>query len=161
MRRKEGAGNWGDWTGIPGSDAYTTSHTVPDLEPGKTYTFQIRGVNGDVGEASDERSATPISETDTPDQVQKLTIVRVPHTKDVRVSWQPVPGVDDYYLVINNDDDGNRYRVYVSGDTTSYTFKRTAGGTGTRVGIRAINWDADPEWAETPAIDNGFKWFSF
>ncbi|MYC38675.1 MAG: hypothetical protein F4X66_17445, partial [Chloroflexi bacterium] len=151
LRQKEGAGNWGNWTGISGSNAYTTTHTVPGLEPGTTYTFQIRGVNenGDVGEASDERSATPISETDTPDQVQKLTIVRVPHTKDVRVSWQPVPGVDDYYLELDPSSGRAGWQVYVPGDTTSHTFK---GFTVNRVGIKAINWDADP-------FDQGIRWF--
>ena len=132
------------------------------LEPGTTYVFQIRAANGegDASDPSDERSATPMSETDTPDQVQELTVSRLPVTGELKVSWRGVAGVSQYYLVINNDNDNNRHRVYVPGDTTSYTFKHTSHVTGSRVGIRAINWDANPAWTDAPA-EGGFRWFSF
>ncbi len=54
----------GSWSGIPGSSATTTSHTVTGLENGSAYRFVIRARNsvGD-GPASDEATATPAAQS--------------------------------------------------------------------------------------------------
>ena len=53
--------NWDpDWTGIPGSSASTTSHTVTGLTNRISYRFQIRAVNDHGnGPESDSVEATP------------------------------------------------------------------------------------------------------
>ena len=59
-RQKEGTGEFGAWTDVPGSDATTTSFTRTGLTNGTEYSFQIRAVNpaGNSPE-SDTVSATP------------------------------------------------------------------------------------------------------
>ncbi len=50
----------GEWMGIDGSDASTTSHTVSGLTNGRYYFFRIRAVNGEGGgAASDEVWSLP------------------------------------------------------------------------------------------------------
>ena len=57
-RQKQGSGEWGAWTDVPGSGSSTTSATVSSLTAGVGYTFQVRAVNGTVpGVASDEAAA--------------------------------------------------------------------------------------------------------
>ena len=55
--------NAAGWFNIPGSGADTTSYTVPDLESGVEYTFQIVAINARNGGGSSEPSrsvrATP------------------------------------------------------------------------------------------------------
>ena len=55
-------GGYGSWTGIPGSGATTTAHTVTGLDNGATYTFKLRAVNASgTGAESDEATATPVA----------------------------------------------------------------------------------------------------
>ena len=57
---KSGA-TWGSWTEIPGSDASTTSYTVPSLTGGSSHQFKVRAVNlGGDGAASDASTAVTI-----------------------------------------------------------------------------------------------------
>ncbi len=62
VRRKEGAGNYGDWTNIPNSGATTTRHVVTGLKNGTRYTFRIRAANvGSYSPESDDAAATTIT----------------------------------------------------------------------------------------------------
>ncbi len=62
VRRKEGAGNYGDWTNIPNSGAETTRHVVTGLRNGTRYTFRIRAATvGSYSPESDEAAATTIT----------------------------------------------------------------------------------------------------
>ena len=64
VRRKEGAGSYGEWGRITGSGANTVLHSASGLTSGVDYTFQIRAVNaaGD-GRASEEVTETPTGVT--------------------------------------------------------------------------------------------------
>ncbi len=54
----------GSWSGIAGSGASTTSHTVTNLENGAAYRFLIRARNSaGNGPASDEVTATPTAQS--------------------------------------------------------------------------------------------------
>ncbi len=54
-------GAYGPWTGIPGSSAETTAHTVTPLDNGTPYAFKVRAVNASGnGAASDEATAVPV-----------------------------------------------------------------------------------------------------
>ena len=71
-RQRIGDGAWGAWRTVPGSGPATTSHTVPDLDNGTAYGFQVRALNaGGAGPASAEATATPDSPAvpvDIPDE---------------------------------------------------------------------------------------------
>ena len=54
------SGNYGAWTGVPGSGAATTGHTVAGLANGVDHVFRIRAVNASGnGAESDAVAATP------------------------------------------------------------------------------------------------------
>ena len=60
VQTRAGAGAWGDWTDIAGSDQGTTGHTVTGLRNGRAWAFRLRMVGaGGPGAASDEVTATP------------------------------------------------------------------------------------------------------
>ena len=66
-RQKEGTGSFGTWRAIPNSGPYTTSYTVPNLDNGTEYTFEVRAKNAAGDSASASASGTPsMSETDPP-----------------------------------------------------------------------------------------------
>ena len=62
-REKEGSGDYGGWTDIPGSapgEANANSYTISGRTAGTNYTYQVRAVNAVGGsDASNEASATP------------------------------------------------------------------------------------------------------
>ena len=59
-RQKTYGGSYGNWSGIPNSDATTTTHTVTGLTNGTKYFFQVRAASPfGAGAASGEVSATP------------------------------------------------------------------------------------------------------
>ena len=59
-RQKTGAGAYGDWTGIPGSNPETRTHTVRNLANETPYTFRVRAVKAvGAGTPSPEVTATP------------------------------------------------------------------------------------------------------
>ena len=63
-RQREGAGQWGSWTTIGGSNAATVSHTVSNLDNGTEYGFQVRAINAvGNGTQSNTASATPEANT--------------------------------------------------------------------------------------------------
>ena len=52
---------YGPWTGIAGSSADTTAHTVAPLDNGASYAFKVRAANASgSGAESDEATATPV-----------------------------------------------------------------------------------------------------
>ena len=57
----DGGTSWNpDWVEIAASTGSTTTHTVTELVNGRSYTFEIRAVNGsNKGAASNQVSATP------------------------------------------------------------------------------------------------------
>ena len=58
-----------NWTTVPGSNATTTSYTVPSLTNGTLHTFQVRAVNSvGAGTASSEATATPTTTEDREDE---------------------------------------------------------------------------------------------
>ena len=56
-RQSTDGNTWGGWVTIPGTGAGTTGHTVPELNGGTSYTFQVRAGNG-VGDATESNSAS-------------------------------------------------------------------------------------------------------
>ncbi len=82
-RQKAGAGDYEDWTGIPGSAADTRDHEVTGLSNGTRYTFQVRALRGGVpGAASNEASATP-----TPPLAQPTDFTATPGDSQVILRW--------------------------------------------------------------------------
>ena len=67
-RQSTDGATWGSWTGIAGSGAATTTHTVPGLTNGTEYHFQIRAENpSGVSAESNTASATPQAPDTMPD----------------------------------------------------------------------------------------------
>ena len=58
VRYRPTDGRWGGWTKIPGSDKDTTAYTVPSLDPGVTYEFEVRAANLNGQGAAAAASAT-------------------------------------------------------------------------------------------------------
>ena len=58
VRYRPADGRWGGWTKIPGSDKDTTAYTVPSLDPGVTYEFEVRAANLSGHGAAAAASAT-------------------------------------------------------------------------------------------------------
>ena len=80
-RLKQTGGEWGAWTGVPGSTGTTTTYTVPNLTGGIAYTFQVRALNDAVpGPASDEAGA--LSTPDKPANLQAH-----PGPSEVTLQW--------------------------------------------------------------------------
>ena len=62
VQRRKGSDAWGGWGAISGSDAETTSHTVPSLDNDSEYHFRIRAVNaGGNSPQSAVARATPVA----------------------------------------------------------------------------------------------------
>ena len=63
--RQHSSGAWGDWTAVPNSGASTTSYTVPSLDNGTAYKFEVRAVNatGDGAESDESSEVTPLAPT--------------------------------------------------------------------------------------------------
>ncbi|MYE01874.1 MAG: hypothetical protein F4Y03_11470, partial [Alphaproteobacteria bacterium] len=133
------AGDYGDWTAIPGGDASTTDHTVDGLTNGTAYTFRIRALN-EVGHGpeSDEVSATALS---VPAKPTGFTVA----AGDARV----VLGWDN---ALNATVTGWQYSFSTSGDfgrwidipdsnaaTTGYTVAGLSNGAAHTFRIRAVN----------------------
>ncbi len=133
------AGDYGDWTAIPGSDASTTDHTVDGLTNGTSYTFKIRALN-EVGHGpeSDEVSATPLS---VPAKPTRFAVT----AGDARVvlSWDNA---------LNATVTGWQYSFRTSGDfgqwidipdsnaaTTEHTVMGLSNGAAHTFRIRAVN----------------------
>ena len=162
-RQKAGAGDWGDWTPIPGSGASTTSHTVTTLTNGTEYTFQVRAVNsaGD-GTASDDSNpvtpstsgptvpAAPASLQATPGNAQAVLSWTAGDDGDAAITswkvrqkagtnawgaWTPIPNSD--------------------ASTTSHTATTLTNGTEYTFQVRAVNSVGDgaasDETTATPA----------
>ena len=75
QRHKAGSKTWGSWTGVAGSTGSTRKDTVTGLTNDTLYTFEVRGVNGQIkGTASNPATATPKAPPPTgPDRPDKLT----------------------------------------------------------------------------------------
>ena len=75
--------SYGPWTGIPGSGATTTAHTVTGLDNGTAYTFKLRAINtSGNGAESDEATATPI-----PVPAKPASFSATPGDGQVVLSW--------------------------------------------------------------------------
>ena len=67
IRFKVGAGSYTAWGDLADSDADTTSFTAINLTNGTEYAFQVRARSRDTfGPPSDERTATPTTDTTAP-----------------------------------------------------------------------------------------------
>ena len=88
-RQKTDGGSYGNWSGIPNSDATTTTHTVTGLTNGTKYFFQVRAASPfGAGAASGEVSATPAAVPVAPVlSVKNTNRLTVPTT----VNGIPVP----------------------------------------------------------------------
>ena len=130
---------YGPWTGIPGSSAATTTHTVPGLANGVEHSFRIRAVNASgPGAQSDSAAATP-----RPVPAQPAGLRAVAGNTQARLIWTD-PGDDSIA--------GWQYRYRTAGDdgawtgipgsnaaTTRYTVTGLANDTAYAFRIRAVN----------------------
>ena len=75
QRHKAGSKTWGPWTGVAGSTGSTRKDTVTGLTNDTLYTFEVRGLNGQIkGTASNQVTATPKAPPPSPpDRPDKLT----------------------------------------------------------------------------------------
>ena len=160
VRRKTGAGGYGSWTDISGSDAGTVSHTVTGLANGVTHAFKLRAVGWlDSGRESPQASATPTAAATAPARPAAPTLT--PGNGQLSVSWTaPATGgspIADYDV---------RYRLGASGvwteweaSTTSTATRATVTGLTNAqaylVQVRATNSVGDSPWSNaasgTPA----------
>ncbi len=166
VRYKVKTGSYGDWTAIPGSQADTTSHTVPNLTNGTEYTFQVRAVNliGD-GAPSAALDATP-----APVPAQPTGFTATPGDTQVALAWtdpsdSTITGWEVRYKVETAADYGDWTAILNSqADTTSHTVPNLTNGTEYTFQVRAVNLigdgtpsaalDATP--APVPAQPTGF-----
>ncbi len=132
VRRKQGNGNYGNWTDIDGSGA-TTSHTVTGLTNGTTYTFRIRAVNAQGNSAeSAEASATPGLPPARPSGLRALA-----YSMEVELRWID-PG----------DSSITKYQVqWKKINETNYgNWTDIAGSSATTTGHRVTGLDNDTEY---------------
>ena len=146
-----GAGTYGAWTRVPGSDADTSGFTFTDLDNGTTYGFKVRGVieyPSDLGgtlasAASDEASATPnsllvfnkrnLSVPENGSATYTVKLGKAP-TANVNVS---VNSVGDADVTVDTD-------TTASGNQNTLTFTTSNWSTAQTVTVAAAE-DADEE----------------
>ncbi len=132
-------GSYSGWTGIPGSDAATTAHTVPDLENGVEHTFRLRAVNASgPGAESGGMAATP-----RPVPAKPAGLQAEAGNTQARLSWTD-PGNDSIsgwqYSLKTTGDYGAWTNIPGSGPSTvRYTVTGLANNVLHAFRIRAVN----------------------
>ena len=89
-QRKEGAGAFGNWTAIYGSDKDTTGYTVTGLTNGTAYAFKVRAVNATGDGAASSIGATPVADVDDT-QPSLATIADQTYTEGVAIATLTLP----------------------------------------------------------------------
>ena len=104
----DGGQTWSpDWTDVPNSGPTTTGYTVTDLEPGTTYTFEVRALNADgSGAAANVSAATSAVPPAAPTDLRAEA-----GAAQVRLSWSTP--ADDGGSAIT----GHQYRHTAAGAT--------------------------------------------
>ena len=138
----DGGQTWSpDWTAVPNSGPNTTGYTVTDLEPGTTYTFEVRARNADgSGAAANVSAATSVVPPAAPTDLRADA-----GAAQVRLSWS-TPGDDGGSAITHHQyrhtaaggtfgawtdipdsspgqANANRYTVSGLQDGTTYTFE--------------------------------------
>ena len=148
-RRKTGAGAYGNWIDIGGSNASTDSYTVTGLTSSTAYTFGVRAKNvGGNGAAATVTTATlPAAPTN---------LWPVPGDGEVKLSWtDPDSDAITKYQYRRKTDTGTygNWTDIPNSDkyTTTYTVTDLSNGTRYRFGVRALVNVSDPGPASTVA----------
>lgn len=116
------------WDTVPGADSYNIYVHVGDqeeavqsmntkdtyvrlsnLEPGTEYRFEIYAMNRDGEESKDaivtEAATLPVVDTEAPERVQGIHVVKIPGTQQVKMAWDPSEdpqgGFVSYLIYIN------------------------------------------------------------
>ena len=88
QRHKAGSKTWGSWTGVAGSTGSTRKDTVTGLTNDTLYTFEVRGLNGEVnGTASNQVTATPKAPPPPPKTIPPPVLSATAGNKQVALSW--------------------------------------------------------------------------
>ena len=162
-RQKAGAGDWGDWTPIPGSGASTTSHTVTTLTNGTEYTFQVRAVNsaGDGAPSDDSNPVTPSTSGPTA-PAAPASLQATPGNAKAVLSW--TAGDDGDAAItswkVRRKEGTNAWGAWTpipnsDASTTNHTVTTLTNGTEYTFQVRAVNSVGDgaasDETTATPA----------
>ncbi len=129
LRQKKGSDSWSDWTAIPGSTATTTTYTVPNLDNGSTYRFQLRAkavsVTGPHAQATAVLLTAPANFAATPGNGQVVLTWDDPQNAAITVwelrqkkgsdswsDWTAIPGstATTTTYTVPNLDNGSTYR---------------------------------------------------
>ena len=148
--RQKAAAGYGSWLDIRNSDASTTTHVVPGLTNGTTYTFQVRAVNGSGGGlASNERSAVPSTTPGTP------TLTATAGDEEVSLTW--TPAADGGMRITRYEYQMSTGAVAYDGTTTVLGASATSltltdednieNDTTYRFQVRAVNDNGDGDWS--------------
>ena len=88
QRHKAGSKTWGSWTGVAGSSGSTRKDTVTGLTNDTLYTFEVRGLNGEVnGTASNQVTATPQAPPPPPKTIPPPVLSATAGNAQVALSW--------------------------------------------------------------------------
>ena len=143
-RQKAGAGTYGSWTRVPGSDGGTTAFSVSGLANGTEHKLQVRAVieyetalGGTLaGAASDEVSVTPVGVAVSKDHLA-LTEGGAAGTYTVALSHAPT---QDVTITVSVDSDGTVTADtddVTTGSQTTLTFTSTNYATAQTVKVKA------------------------
>ena len=132
-------GEYGNWTGIAGSGATTTAHTVTGLTNGTAHTFRLRAVNASgSGAASDEATATPLAVPAKP-----AGFTAMPGDAQVALTWSDPSNATIskwQYAYKTTGEYGNWTDIANSGaTTTAHTVIGLTNGTVHTFRLRAVN----------------------
>ena len=132
---------------ISGSVPYTRSYTVPGLNNGTAYTFQVRAVNA-IGEAGDSNEATatppPAPQQQAPDMITDLSTTV--GDAIVILGWS-APG-DGGSAITHYEYEVDDSGIWVTTGSTDRTYTVTDLNSGTQYSfqVRPVNGvDAGPD----------------